>query len=269
MYLLSYELDGDVDFVRIVVEMASFRVTVVCFWNGSIRSSSSNVKYVGGRRKLFACNSNMDLNEFKHLICSKIGIDTTRSTVNVSFKYNMSGQLLALPVEDEEATDAMWEYLRSSSIPSLELYVEEVPLENRNVNVVATNAVLNVTSSTSSPAPFSTQETLNPILPSFSSPSNEPNQLELELQLSNDDTINLEDTNEPWNDVNSESNEIIEAPSEDDVGVDEEALANDMPLGNIPTIVIPVWHRVLIGCWIIPVSITSCTRASCDRLLLS
>ena len=100
MYLFSYELDGDVDFVRIVV----------CFWNGSIRSSSRHVKYVGGRRKLFACNSNMDLNEFKHLICSKIGIDTTRSTFNVSFKYTMSGELLAHPIEDEEAIDVMWEY---------------------------------------------------------------------------------------------------------------------------------------------------------------
>ena len=63
MYLLSYELDGDADFVRIVVEMASFRVIVLSFWNGSIRSSSSNVNYVGGRRKLFACNSNMETNK--------------------------------------------------------------------------------------------------------------------------------------------------------------------------------------------------------------
>ena len=92
--------------------MDSFRVTVVCFWNGSIRSTSNNVKYVGGRRKLFACNSYMDLNEFKHFICSRIGIDTTRSTVNLSFKYNLSGDLLAFPVEDEEAIDAMWEYSR-------------------------------------------------------------------------------------------------------------------------------------------------------------
>ena len=49
-------VDGDVDFVCILVRMASFRVTVVSFWNGSIQSSSSNVKYVVGRRKLFACN---------------------------------------------------------------------------------------------------------------------------------------------------------------------------------------------------------------------
>ena len=79
----------------VVVEMDSFRVTVVCFWNGSIRSTSNNVKYVGGRRKLFACNSYMDLNEFKHFICFRIGIDTTRSTINLSFKYNLSGDLLA------------------------------------------------------------------------------------------------------------------------------------------------------------------------------
>ncbi|XP_057538702.1 uncharacterized protein LOC130816111 [Amaranthus tricolor] len=243
MYLLSYELDGDVDFVRIVVEIASFRVTIVCFWNGSIRSSSSNVKYVGGRRKLFACNPNIDLNEFKHLICFKIGINTTRSTVNVSFKYNLSGELLALPVEDEEAIDAMWEYSKFTSILSLELYVEEVPLENQDVNVIETNAVLNVTSSASSSTPFSTQETQNPIMPSSSSPSNEPNQLELEV--SNDDTINLEDTNEPWDDVNSQSNEFVEASSEDDVGVYEEALANDMTLGNIPTIVAPTPYALV------------------------
>ena len=109
---------------------------------------------------------------------------------------------------------------KSTSIPSLELYVEEVPLGNQDVNVVETNAFLNVTSSAPSPTPFPTQETQNLIMPSSSSPSN-------------DDTFNLEDTNEPWDDVNSESNEFVEAPSEDDVGVDEEALANDMNLGNI------------------------------------
>ena len=45
MYLYSYELDDDVEFVCIHVEMESFRVTIVCFWNGSIRSSNSNVHY--------------------------------------------------------------------------------------------------------------------------------------------------------------------------------------------------------------------------------
>lgn len=49
--------------------------------------------------------------------------------------------------------------------------------------------------------PFSTQETQNSIFPSFVSPSNEPNQLQ--IQASNDDTFNLEDINEPWIDVNS------------------------------------------------------------------
>ena len=114
MYLYWHEVDDDVDFVCIHVEMASFRVTIVCFWNGSIRESSGKVHYVGGRRRLFACNSNMDLNEFKRLICSKIRLDSTRSTVNISFKYAMSGQLLAFPVEDDEAIDAMWEHSKST-----------------------------------------------------------------------------------------------------------------------------------------------------------
>ena len=47
----------------------------------------------------------MDLNEFKHFICCKIELDSTRSTVNTSFKYDMSGQLLAFPVEDDEAIE--------------------------------------------------------------------------------------------------------------------------------------------------------------------
>ena len=80
-------LGDEVDFICIHVEMPSFRVLIVCFWNGSIRTSGNKVTYVGGKHKLFACNSNMDLNEFKLLVCSKIGIDTTRSIVNLSFKY--------------------------------------------------------------------------------------------------------------------------------------------------------------------------------------
>ena len=137
--------------------MASFRVTIVCFWNGCIRESSGKVHYVGGRRKLFACNSNMDLNHFKRFICSKIGLDPTRSTVNISFKYDMSGELIAFLVEDDEAIDAMWEHSKSTQIPSLELYVEEVPLGN----VVASNP-------TPTPMPILTQETVNPVVSSAS-----------------------------------------------------------------------------------------------------
>ena len=70
-------LGDEVDFVCIRVEITSFRVTIACFWKGSIRTSANKVTYVGGKRKLFACNLNMDLNEFKLLVCSKIGIDTT------------------------------------------------------------------------------------------------------------------------------------------------------------------------------------------------
>ena len=130
-------LGDEVDFVCIHVEMASFRVTIACFWNGSIRTSGNKVTYVEGKSKLFSCNSNMDLNEFKLFVFSKIGIDTTRSTVNLSFKYDMSGQLLAFPVEDDDSIDAMWEHSKATSIPSLELYVEEVPLGNQVVNVTS------------------------------------------------------------------------------------------------------------------------------------
>ena len=91
MYLYRHEVDGDVDFVCIHVEMASFRLTIVSFWNGCIRESSGKVHYVGRRRRLFACNLNMDLNQFKRFIYSKIGLDPSKSSVNISFKYDMSG----------------------------------------------------------------------------------------------------------------------------------------------------------------------------------
>ena len=42
----------------------------------------------------------------------------------------------------------------------------------------------------------------------------------------------------PWDDGN-ESNELVDDPSEDDVDMDEDALANDMTLGNISKIVAP------------------------------
>ena len=47
MYLYWHEVDNDVYFVCIHVEMASFRVTIVCFWNGSIRESSGNFIMLG------------------------------------------------------------------------------------------------------------------------------------------------------------------------------------------------------------------------------
>ena len=103
-------LGDEVVIVCIHVEMTLLRVTIACFWNGSIHTSGNNVTYVGDKHKLFACNSNMDLNEFKLLICSKIRIDTTQSTVNLCFKYDMSCQLLAFSVEDDDSIHAMWEH---------------------------------------------------------------------------------------------------------------------------------------------------------------
>ncbi|XP_057522046.1 uncharacterized protein LOC130802153 [Amaranthus tricolor] len=205
--------------------MTSFCVTIVCFWNGCIRESSGKVHYVGGRRKLFACNSNMDLNHFKRFICSKIGFDHTRSTVNISFKYDMSGELLAFPVEDDEAIDAMWEHSKSTQIPSLELYVEEVPVGN----VVASNPI-------PTPMPILNQETLNPFVLFASCTFSQPPTNQVPI----DSMFNLGETAEmgPWDDGN-ESIELIDNPSEDDVDVDEDALANDMTLGNIPTIIPP------------------------------
>ena len=110
----------------------------------------------------------MDLNKFKLLICFKIGIDTTRSTVNLSFKYDMSGQLLAFLVEDDDSIDVVWVHSKDISIPSLKLYVKVVPLGNQVVNVT----------SSPSPMPMSilTQETQNSVVPSPSSTPFEPPQ---------------------------------------------------------------------------------------------
>lgn len=50
-----------------------------------------NVAYVDGKLKLFVCNSNMGFNELKLYICFRIIIDSTTSTVSISFKYGMNG----------------------------------------------------------------------------------------------------------------------------------------------------------------------------------
>ena len=70
----------------------------------------------------------------KLLICSKIGIDTRRSMVKLCYKYDISGQLLAFSIEDDDAIDAMWEHSKATSIPSLELYVEVVPEQHTNAS---------------------------------------------------------------------------------------------------------------------------------------
>ena len=119
----------------------------------------------------------------------------------------------------------MWEYSKSTQIPSLELYVEEVPLGS----VGALNQ-------SPTPMPISTQETQNPFVPSQScTPSRPPLN-----QVSSDAVVNLGESDEmrSW-DGGNESNDLVDDPSEDDVDVDEDVLANDMILGNIPTIVAP------------------------------
>ena len=61
------------------------------------------------------------------------------------------------------AIDAMWEHLKSTQIPSLELYVEEVPLGN----VVASNP-------SPTPMPILTQKTVNPVVSSASCTFSQP-----------------------------------------------------------------------------------------------
>ena len=123
----------------------------------------------------------MDLNEFKLFLCSMIGIDTTRSTVNINFKYEMSGQLLAFPIEDDKTIDDIREHSKSTQIPSLELYIEEVP----SGNLVASNP---------SPTPMHmlTQETQNSFV---LFPSCTPSPL-LPNQVSVDVVVNLRESNE-------------------------------------------------------------------------
>ena len=52
----------------------------------------------------------------------------------------------------------MWEHLKSTPIPSLELYVEDVLLGNQVVNVTSNPS--------STPMPMLTKETQNPFIPS-------------------------------------------------------------------------------------------------------
>lgn len=72
----------------------------------------------------------MHLNEFKFHICSKIWIDSSTSTVNISLKYDKSEQFFAYPIDEEFVLEAKWEHSKSTPIPTLELYVEDVPLGN-------------------------------------------------------------------------------------------------------------------------------------------
>ncbi|XP_057533134.1 uncharacterized protein LOC130811017 [Amaranthus tricolor] len=92
-------------------------------------------------------------------------------------------------------------------------------------SVSLSNQVVNVTSNPSpTPIFILTQETQNLFIPSPSStPSESP-----QTQILNDATVNLGETFElvPWDD----GNELVDDPSEDDVDVDEDALANDMTL---------------------------------------
>ena len=100
---------------------------------------------------------------------------------------------------------------------------------------------MNVTSNPSpTPIFILTQETQNLFIPSPSStPSESP-----QTQILNDATVNLGETFElvPWDD----GNELVDDPSEDDVDVDEDALATDMTLGNNPTIIAPTPYALVL-----------------------
>ena len=57
---------------------------------------------LGIRVKKILCNSNMTLDEILIHICWRIDIDSTTSSVNLSFKFEMNGQYSEYPVDEEE-----------------------------------------------------------------------------------------------------------------------------------------------------------------------
>ena len=86
-----HELDNYVDFICIFVENGIISCYYTMFYGmAQFEQVIRNVEYVGGKLKLFVCNSNMDLNELKFHICFRIRIDSTISTVDINFKYGMN-----------------------------------------------------------------------------------------------------------------------------------------------------------------------------------
>ena len=111
----------------------------------------------------------------------------------------------------------------------MELYVEELPLEN----VVATNL-------TPTPMPISTQETLNPFVPSASCTFSQPptNQVPIHSMVNVGENYEMG----AW-DYGNESNEFIDDPSKDDVDVDEDALINDDATSLVRIIDLSCWPK--------------------------
>ena len=131
----------------------------------------------------------------------------------------MSDEWVVFPIEDDDSIDARWQHSKANSTTSVELYVELLRRGNQALNVTSNPSPTH----TPTPMPIITQETPNPSVPSPSStPSDDPN-------------VNLGESSQliPWDDGN-ESNELIDSPSEDDVDVDEETIANDIIVPPTP-----------------------------------
>ena len=81
---------NDVNFICIFVTNDIIYCVTILFlewWN----LNNKNINYVGVKHKLFACNSNMNLNELKLHKSSRIEIDSTTISVNINLKYDMNG----------------------------------------------------------------------------------------------------------------------------------------------------------------------------------
>jgi hypothetical protein len=114
-----------------------------CRWGGNMVTQQGVINYEGGRLKVVMLKSHMKFNDLVDKVCKMIGIDRMIGDVKLIMRYPaVGGQFLPLPLDDDEAMEAVWACV--GNIPTLEVYVEQTQVQPSNY------AYLNPHSSTQS-----------------------------------------------------------------------------------------------------------------------
>ncbi|CAN1140418.1 Serine/threonine-protein phosphatase 7 long form homolog [Linum perenne] len=112
-------------------------ITLMCYWNGRVSNGPSGIFYEGATPKPIRVSCEITYNELLDKIYGITGFDKLQFTLKIICRYPACREFIAVPIEDDDSVDIVFDVARQPETNCLELYVEKVPIPVDNTpNVV-------------------------------------------------------------------------------------------------------------------------------------
>ncbi|KAK9750662.1 hypothetical protein RND81_02G211700 [Saponaria officinalis] len=112
---------------------------LICYVNGEIVVEGENVRYVNGEQFFIFVSSNQSFGELSGLICEELEIDSTQFVFKIKVKFPSARGYQLISLNNDRSLRAMWCSVYQSNAPSIDLYVETIPIQQSTENPISSS----------------------------------------------------------------------------------------------------------------------------------